>query len=44
MKTFKVNEQFLQSIFEYLMTKPMREVEALVNEIRKCQPIEEENK
>lgn len=43
MKEFLIQEQLLQSLFEYLIKKPMIEVELLVNAIRKCQPIEKEN-
>jgi hypothetical protein len=30
----------VQAVHDYLMTRPMREVEALVNEIRKAKPVE----
>jgi hypothetical protein len=33
----------LQAIHDYLMTRPMREVETLVLDIRKCAPSAPEN-
>jgi hypothetical protein len=42
MKQFLVEEQVLQALYEYLMKKPMLEVEPLVNSIRQLKPIEEE--
>ena len=42
MKQFLVEEQVLQALYEYLMKKPMFEVEPLVNSIRQLKPIEEE--
>jgi hypothetical protein len=40
MKEFLVQEQLLQSLFEYLMKRPMIEVENLVNGIRQVKPVE----
>ena len=35
-----INTDLLQKIHDYLMTKPMREVESLIVEIRNLQPAE----
>lgn len=33
--------ELVQAIHDYLMTRPMREVEALVAEVRKAKPVEQ---
>lgn len=34
----EIPAQLAQAIHDYLLTRPMREVEALVNALRQCQP------
>lgn len=39
---FLVDEQFLQSLYEYLIKKPMIEVEPLISKMRQLKPFEKE--
>ena len=36
----EIPAQLAQAIHEYLLTRPMREVEGLVNALRECKPKE----
>lgn len=42
MQNYKITEQELVILLKYLLTKPMMEVEPLVNMIRKLEKIEKE--
>jgi hypothetical protein len=39
MKTVRVPAELAAAIHEYLVSRPMREVEALVGALRRCEPI-----
>lgn len=43
MKEFLVKEELLQALYQYLMEKPMKEVEGLVNGIRQVKPVDDKN-
>lgn len=41
MKNYSIPENLLQGIYQYLINKPMIEVENLISGIRNCTPITE---
>lgn len=41
MNNYEIPKNLLQALYQYLMTKPMNEVENLVTGIRNCKPVDE---